>query len=828
MVHADFFSQEPRTKSSLGLVVLLSALLFCGFFAPPARAATATTTTLAVTPSNSIAAQQIATLTASVQAGGAAVTVGTVNFFDGKLYLGSVQVVRNASHGYAVGTATWKLALSVGIHSIAATFLPTATLASSTSASQTVTVSPSGATGPGTTNLILSNSHPKTGDNNNLLTATLSASGADKPTGSIVFSNQTSNTALGTVVVNPSSFVAGFAPVASVSAVFPQQIYSADFNGDGLPDFLAMVGDTTPTEVLQPYLNVGDGTFRTLAPIVTPLPSSSTAPLSSEAEPSPILGTDFNGDGVPDLAFQSSATTISVLLGAGDGTFPFTETLSPPSGGSTSYFESVAIGDFNGDGIPDLMATNVVYTSAGGSIVVNIFPGKGDGTFGSPITSTSVDGFSALVQDFNQDGFADLAIVPSEQKVLLIQLGNGDGTFQPAVSYPVGTAPMLGTALQSRGNGIAELAVWNTGDSTVGILLGKGDGTFLPQVTYPYNVPDPALNQAIAADVTGDGLQDIVVLNYPVPQEPPSPQTFSVFAGNGDGTYQAPVTYNFLPNTLLTQPFSLTTGDFNHDGVADIGVSDAGNGLIEALSLSSQGNPLYSARFPLTTTVYGVSIQQVVANYSGDSNNSAAVSNLVAVPGSANPKFNLNPDTTSLTIAAGQTGTVTIGVIPLNGFAGTVQFSCSGLPANSTCSFSPSSVTPNGVATNTTLTVATNVQAAANRLPANGLRGSFVSFAILMGFGSLAGIRRSGKGVGGCSSARRCWQWLFFAATFALAVGSPLGCSSGSGSGSGSSSGGGGGEPSTPGGLSTVTVTAVSSGPMPLTLTFQFNLIITT
>jgi hypothetical protein len=816
MVHSGFFSRKPRTKSSLGLVVFLSALLFCGFFAPPAKAATATTTTLTVTPSNSIAAQQIATLTASVQAGGQPVTVGTVNFFDGKLYLGSVQVVRDASHGYAVGTAIWKLALSVGTHSITATFLPTATLASSTSTSQTVTVSLSGATtGPGTTNLILSNVVAPIVGETNLLTATLTTSGANKPTGSIVFSNQTSNTALGTVVVNPSSFKAGFAPVASVPAVFPQQIYSADFNGDGLPDFLSIVGDTTPTGVLQPYLNGGDGTFRAVAPIVTPLPIYEPPPYGN-----PILGADFNGDGVPDLAFQSSTTTISVLLGAGDGTFPFTVTLTPPSGGLSTTFESVAIGDFNGDGIPDLMAVS----DTSGSQVVNIFLGKGDGTFSTPTANASIQGFAPIVQDFNQDGFADLAMVPPEQKVLLIQLGNGDGTFQPAVSYPVGTSPMLGMALQSRGNGITDLAVWNTGDSTVGILLGKGDGTFLPQVTYTYNVPDPALNQAIAADVTGDGLQDIVVLNYPVPQEPPSPQTFSVFAGNGDGSYQPPVTYDFLPNTLLTQPLSLTAADFNRDGVADIGVSDLVNGLIEALSLSSQGNPLYSASFPLTTTVYGSpgSIQQVVANYSGDSNNSAAVSNLVAVQGNSNPNLRLSTIGSGLTIVAGQTATATISVVPLFGFNGSVQLSCSGLPVNSTCSFSPSSVTVNGVATNTTLTIATNVQSAVNELPAHGLRGSFVSFAILLGFGSLAGIRRSGEGAGKCSSARRCWQWLFFAVTLALAVGSPLGCSSGGGG-----SGGNPSTPVTPAGISTVTVKAVSSGSTPITATLDFEVTVT-
>jgi hypothetical protein len=74
-----------------------------------------TAITLAVTPSNTLTAQQITTLTATVQSAGQPVSVGTVECYDGKLYLGSVQVVRNPIHGYAVGTATLRTALSTGL-----------------------------------------------------------------------------------------------------------------------------------------------------------------------------------------------------------------------------------------------------------------------------------------------------------------------------------------------------------------------------------------------------------------------------------------------------------------------------------------------------------------------------------------------------------------------------------------------------------------------------------------------------------------------------------------------------------------------------------------
>ncbi|WP_433967702.1 FG-GAP-like repeat-containing protein [Tunturiibacter gelidiferens] len=241
-----------------------------------------------MTPSNSIAAQQIATLTASVQAGGQPVTVGTVNFFDGKLYLGSVQVVRNAVHGYAVGTANMKMALSVGTHSIVATFLPTATLASSTSTSQTVTVTGSGTNVAKTTVLTLTDQAASGGT---LFTATLAASGIPKPTGSVVFSDQTTGTSLGTVSVNPASFSNGFSPILTIP-IKSFGIQAVDLNGDGLPDLLSADSSTANLQV-RPYLNKGDGTFQAGTLIPGTYGSLSDSPL--------VLVADFNGDGVPDV-----------------------------------------------------------------------------------------------------------------------------------------------------------------------------------------------------------------------------------------------------------------------------------------------------------------------------------------------------------------------------------------------------------------------------------------------------------------------------------------------------------------------------------------------
>jgi FG-GAP-like repeat/Bacterial Ig-like domain (group 3) len=794
MVHADFCSSERSTKRSFDLVVLLSALLFCGFFAPPARAATATTTTLTVTPSNSIAAQQIATLTASVQAAGAPVTVGTVNFFDGKLYLGSVQVVRDASRGYAVGTATVKMALSVGTHSIAATFLPTATLASSTSASQTVTI-----TGTGPTTVTLASAAGS--GNITTLTATLSASGASNPTGSMLFQNQTSNAALGTVSLGAANFTNSFSPVTPFPSAQPQSVFALDLNGDGFPDLLAIQNQDDRGATLDPYISGGDGTFKNVGP-VPQYPGGGFSP--------PAIA-DYNGDGVPDLAFASNANfpadpalgdpyeyELVLFLGAGDGTFPDPETLIPaPAAALTLSF--AATGDFNGDGIPDLTVTD---TTSATSPIFYIFPGKGDGTFDTPITNPGMVGVTSLVvQDFNGDGFADMAVTLSNQNAVLVLLGKGDGTFQPAVSYPAGTTPVIATTLQSRGNGITDLAILSQTDNSLGVLVGNGDGTFLPQVTYPLSVAGETSAQLIAADVTGDGLQDIVALYSSTATNSPYVGSFAVLAGSGDGTYRPLVSYGFTPSYLYTT--SIASADFNRDGISDLVVPDAGDYTINVFLSGLQ------ATVPLTAAVYGTGAQQIVAQYSGNSSYSSSTSSAISVTGAGpapTPTFTLAANPSSLSIAAGMTGTATLSVTPQNGFNSAVTFSCSGLPANSSCSFSPSSVTPSGAAATTTVTIATNVQAAANQVPAKALRGAVISFALLLGFVPFAGLRFARRARGLSSTGGRFWMFLFFAGTVALTATLVAGCSGGSGSTPTPT------PPTTPVGTSSVTINAIQSG----------------
>jgi hypothetical protein len=135
------------------------------------------------------------------------------------------------------------------------------------------------------------------------------------------------------------------------------------------------------------------------------------------------------------------------------------------------------------------------------------------------------------VGDFNGDGKVDIAVANSGSDDVSILLGNGDGTFQPAVNYSAGNSPTDIAVGDFNGDGKLDLAVFqsgaNGGTVSVSILLGNGDGTFQAPKTL-------ALTASLAfmaiADFDGDKKTDLVVCDS---------ANLDIFIGNGDGTFQA-------------------------------------------------------------------------------------------------------------------------------------------------------------------------------------------------------------------------------------------------------------------------------------------------
>jgi len=194
-----------------------------------------------------------------------------------------------------------------------------------------------------------------------------------------------------------------------------------------------------------------------------------------------VIPGDFNGDRIVDLATRSSTLlngvrTPVVALGRGDGSF------NPPRAVADAHGSALAAGDFNKDGKLDLVVTLDQAVSP-----IHFLAGKGDGTFGPPVqigSATEPSITFAFVSDLDSDGNPDLAvgmIGDTDQGLVLIYAGNGDGTFSDGIarlSTGVDSAPLGGVAADLNGDGRPDVAVANRGARSVSIFLNQGALSF--------------------------------------------------------------------------------------------------------------------------------------------------------------------------------------------------------------------------------------------------------------------------------------------------------------------------------------------------------------
>ncbi len=353
----------------------------------------------------------------------------------------------------------------------------------------------------------------------------------------------------------------------------------ADLNGDGHLDLVVADADTG----ICVLLGNGDGTFQN--PVV--YPTIDTGPYSLAL----AIG-DVNGDGHVDLVVSSYEDVasyegeVNVLLGNGDGTFQPPAVYASGGGGGSS---SIVIKDLNGDGRPDLILADGcqdLNCSTGFHGGVSVLMGNGDGTFQTAVTydSGGVQAQSIALADVNGDGHPDLVVAnlcessggcgggvgPGGVSVLL---GSGDGTFQAAVSYSSGGYNANPVAIWDiNGDGRPDVIVGNACQSSscnngsvngnVGVLLGNGDGTFQPPATYSSG--EYGANSLALADLNGDGHPDVVAAGNMTASD--SHGEVSVLLNNGNGTFQAPVSYK-SSGYIAT---SVATGDLNDDGRPDV------------------------------------------------------------------------------------------------------------------------------------------------------------------------------------------------------------------------------------------------------------------
>src|SRR5437762_1688878 len=248
--------------------------------------------------------------------------------------------------------------------------------------------------------------------------------------------------------------------------------------------------------------------------------------------------------------------------------------------------QSVALGDFNGDGKQDLAVANQTDGT------VSILLGKPDATFSAQVDLVAgASPVHVLTGDFNGDGRLDLAVVNNGSNSVSILLGNGDGTFHASADYGAGAAPVWASTGGFNGDGKLDLAVASSADNTVSVLLGNGDGTFRARTDFPVGAQPSSVG---ASDFNGDGQLDLAVANSNCASAPCGPGSVSILLGDGDGTFQARA-----DAVAGDAPRGFAAADFNGDGTLDLAVANSQSNTVSVLLGAGGGTLEYLKEYPL-------------------------------------------------------------------------------------------------------------------------------------------------------------------------------------------------------------------------------------
>lgn len=328
-------------------------------------------------------------------------------------------------------------------------------------------------------------------------------------------------------------------------------------------------------------------------------PSFGVAPVyPAGAEPRTVANGDFNRDGINDLIVLNQFSTASLLLGNANGSFQSPQTINLPG-----QHISSAVGDFNNDNKLDFLTTG------------NLILGNGDGTFGSPIQVSVANAFA--VGEINNDGKLDIVFYTGNG--ISVILGNGDGTFTSPtfVNHFAVNITAIGIA-DINGDNKAEVITANTPFSNdprnISVFLGTGTATLGTRTEYAIGASPLGL---VIGDLNNDNKPDVVTGNG---------ANISVLINNGSGGFNPFVNYT-TPNSNNTSRY-ITTGDFNNDNFLDLVVvsnSFAGSDRGVVLVFQNNGNGTFNTP-AIYQTGYGPT-WAITKDYNNDGKLDVAVLN---------------------------------------------------------------------------------------------------------------------------------------------------------------------------------------------------------
>ncbi|MGH9521369.1 MAG: FG-GAP repeat domain-containing protein [Terriglobales bacterium] len=537
----------------------------------------------------------------------------------------------------------------------------------------------------------------------------------------------------------------------SYAGAYPQivggySLQSTDLDGDGYPDLYVgtaqgggFTSDPSTNGLSQELLNRGDGSFGKSRAYFTGSEVFDTADFTGDGHADLLSIGRADGTGAGGQGTGTGAPVLWVLKGAGDGTFQTLGISTAISGPvATTDVLAVAAADLNGDHMSDaVFAWGLPGT--GETPQISVALGNGDGTFGAqqdypvPGGQGVIPGAfggtanALLLTDLNGDGKPDIVFIASPDGSvsastgLYVLLNQGNGTF--AAAQLVDSKPYMNylAAADLNGDGHMDLVVSTTGDfgsSTHGAAYwyaGTGNGSFQAAVALTPGSNYPSV--VAIADMNGDGLPDLIFAGN---SSAGAGESVTVVLGNGNGTFQSGVTSTAAGNDAAT---GIAVVDLNSDGKPDV-------------VLGSSSSPYFMAgdgTGNLSSSQYGymglgnngahLKVADLTGLQLGDlllSSGSAIEAFVASSPPTPSPGFAISAAPAAGTATAAMPASTTVTVTPQNGFAGAVTLGCTGLPAGTSCTFSPATVTPSGAAATSTLTISVTMTGQAGASPSAG------------------------------------------------------------------------------------------------------------
>ncbi len=328
----------------------------------------------------------------------------------------------------------------------------------------------------------------------------------------------------------------------SISPAFVTNLQAGDIDADGDLDLVVgYYSDFSNRRGISVRRNNGDGTFS---------PIEDYTDEGFNHRPAYVRLGDLDGDGDLDLAWLDESSRLKLRFNRGDGRFGAIVSARTLDGAFLVLYDVDRDGDLD-----------VVYP---GFFEVGISRNDGTGNFGQPIITGGFDSVPEVLAlgDYDKNGVPDLLTNTAVQGYAAISFGQGNGTFGQPFAVPTGRdVHAFAVGDVDRDGNLDFGAFYNLDEKGLSIRRGRGDGNFFPLQNYHgsrgFNDHTSSL---VLADADLDGDVDALTANF-------SPQDFSLWLNQGDGVYARGLRYGVAENA-----YDIALGDFTGDGKQDMAV----------------------------------------------------------------------------------------------------------------------------------------------------------------------------------------------------------------------------------------------------------------